>query len=203
MARINVLSGQVHGMVDWITSDHRELGMFLRTTPDRESTRCVLRGPEVERLLSNGAIQKGMLVTAHGAMSARCQRRHDDGSWMAEMLCQADRVVAESAVEGRMRGSLHVNLKGVVMYWEPSTLQMKTYFNPEPGVQEDKVTCSVHLRSWLVGMSESSRERFLSMVRVGREFTLSSLVQLTCYRTKTGDTVPSMMLLPTDFKLQS
>lgn len=203
MARLNVLSGQAHGMVDWITSDHREMGMFLRTSGDRESTRCVLHGPEVERLLSNGIVQKGMLVTAHGAMSARCQRRHDDGTWMAEMLCKADRIVAETATEGRMRGSLHVNLKAVVMYWDASTLLMKTYFNPEPNGQGERITCSVHLRAWLSGMSDTGRARFLSMVRVGREFTLSSLVQLSCYRTKTGDTVPSMMLLPTDFRLQS
>lgn len=203
MARVNVLSGQVHGMVDWITSDHRELGMFLRTGAERESTRCVLHGPEVERLLSNGVVQKGMLATAHGSMSARCQRRHDDGSWMVEALCRADRIVAEPAKEGRIGGSVHVNLKGVVMFWDASTHQLKTYFNPEPGVQEERVTCSIHMKPWLAGMSEVGRSRLLSMMRVGREFTTSSLLQLNSYRTKTGDTVPSMMLLPTDFRLQS
>ncbi len=202
MSRLNVLSGQVHGKVDWVTSDGREFGMFLRSSADRDATRLVLNGPEVERMLANGIVQKGMQVTAYGELSARCQKRNDDGTWMAEVLCGATRVVAETAREGRLRGSIHANLKGVAMYWDAASMQLKTYFNAAPGASTGGMTCSVHMKMWLAGMSEASKEKFLATMRVGREFTVSALVETSCYRTRTGETVPSLMLLPTDFRLQ-
>lgn len=202
MSRLNVLSGQIHGKVDWITQGGREIGMFLRTS-DRDSTRCVLRGPEVERLLSNGLVQKGSMVTAYGDLSARCMQRNDDGSWMAEVLCTAARVVAETALEGRVRGSIYANLKGVVMHWDLSNLQVKTFFNPKDTGCPEQVTCSIYLRNWLGGMSEEGQQRFKAMIRSGREFTSSALVEVSSYRSiKDGAQIPSLMLLPTDFKLQ-
>lgn len=201
MSRVNVLSGQVYGKVDWVTSDGREFGMYLRSS-EREATRCVLHGPEVERMLANGVVQKGMMVTAYGEFSARCQKRHDDGTWMAEVLCNPSRVVAETAREGRLRGAIYANLKGVVMHWDADSLQLKTYFNPEPGVRTERLTCSVHMKSWTAGMTAEGKERFTATMRTGREFTVSALVETSCYRSKTGDQVASLMLLPTDFRLQ-
>lgn len=202
MSRVNVLSGQVYGKVDWVTADGREFGMFLRSSAEREATRCVLHGPEVERMLANGIVQKGMMVTAHGEISARCQKRADDGTWMAEVLCSPSRVVAETAREGRLRGAIYANLKGVAMHWDATTMQLKTYFNPEPGGRTDRLTCSIHMKPWLSGMSEVGLERFKDSMRVGREFTVSALIETSCYRTRTGETVASLLLLPTDFRLQ-
>ncbi len=201
MSRVNVLSGQVYGKVDWVTSDGREFGMYLRSS-EREATRCVLHGPEVERMLSNGVVQKGMMVTAYGEFSARCQKRHDDGTWMAEVLCNPSRVVAETSREGRLRGAIYANLKGVVMHWDAESLQLKTYFNPEPGVRTERLTCSVHMKSWTAGMTAEGKERFKATMRTGREFTVSALVETSCYRSKTGEQIASLMLLPTDFRLQ-
>lgn len=200
MFRTNVLSGQVYGKVDWVTSDGREFGMFLRTS-ERDSTRCVMRGPEVERMLANGIVQKGMMATAYGDLSARCLKRHSDGTDMVEVLCGALRVVAESTIEGRLRGSLYANLKGVVMFWDPKTYQLKTFLNPEPG-RPEHVTCSVHVKAWLAAMPPESRERFIASLRSGREFTTSARVEASTYVNKGGVRVPTLMLLPTDFKLQ-
>lgn len=201
MSRVNVLSGQVYGKVDWVTADGREFGMFLRSS-ERDATRCVMHGPEVERMLANGVVQKGMMVTAYGEFSARCQKRNDDGTWMAEVLCNPTRVVAETAREGRIRGAIYANLKGVAMHWDVNTLQLKTYFNPEEGVRTDRLTCSVHMKPWLAGMTAEGQERFKTAMRVGREFTVAALVEASCYRTKAGETVASLLLLPTDFRLQ-
>jgi len=201
MSRVNVLSGQVYGKVDWVTADGREFGMFLRSS-EREVTRCVLHGPEVERMLANGIVQKGMMFTAHGDFSARCQKRNDDGTWMAEVLCNPTRVVAETSREGRIRGAIYANLKGVAMHWDSATLQLKTYFNPEVGVRTDRLTCSIHMKPWLAGMTPEGQERFKAAMRVGREFTVAALVEASCYRTKVGDTVASLLLLATDFRLQ-
>lgn len=201
MSRVNVLSGQVYGKVDWVTADGREFGMFLRSS-ERDATRCVMQGPEVERMLANGVVQKGMMVTAYGEFSARCQKRNDDGTWMAEVLCNPTRVVAETAREGRIRGAIYANLKGVAMHWDVNTLQLKTYFNPEEGVRTDRLTCSIHMKPWLAGMTPEGQERFKAAMRVGREFTVAALVEASCYRTKAGETVASLLLLPTDFRLQ-
>lgn len=201
MSRVNVLSGQVYGKVDWVTADGREFGMFLRSS-EREATRCVMHGPEVERMLANNVVQKGMMVTAYGEFSARCQKRNDDGTWMAEVLCSANRVVAESGREARIRGAIYANLKAVAMHWDADTLQLKTYFNPEPGVRTDRLTCSIHMKSWMAGMSAESQERFKATMRIGREFTVSALVEASSYRTKAGEQVATLLLLPTDFRLQ-
>jgi hypothetical protein len=201
MSRINVLSGQVYGKVDWVTADGREFGMFLRSS-ERDATRCVLHGPEVERMLANGIVQKGMMVTAYGEFSARCQKRNDDGTWMAEVMCNPNKVVAETGREGRLRGAIYANLKAVAMHWDADTMQLKTYFNPEPGVRTDRLTCSVHMKTWMAGMSAESQERFKANMRVGREFTVSALVETSCYKARTGEHVASLLLLPTDFRLQ-
>lgn len=202
MSRVNVLSGQVYGKVDWVTTDGREFGMFLRTS-ERLSTRCVMRGPEVERMLSNGIVQKGMMVTAHGEMTARCLQRKDDGTYMAEVIIEAARVVAEAPREGRLRGAIYANLKGVAMHWDPTTLQLKTFFNyNKPGLPE-RLTCSLHMKAWLDGMTDDGQARFRATMKTGREFVASALVEVTHYKSKEGVYVPTLLLLPTDFKLQA
>lgn len=201
MARANVLSGQVHGKLDWVNMGEREAGMFLKTS-DRDTTRCVLRGPELESMLSNGLLQKGMMVTAYGGLSARCVQRMDDGSWMNEVLVDAARIVAEPARETRSRGSVYANIKGVVHHWDENTLQMKTFLNPgEHGIKE-KATISLHMKPWIGGMSEDGRASFKKMLGRGREFTASALVEASSYRSREGEQVALLMLLPVDFRLQ-
>lgn len=201
MSRLNVLSCQVHGTVDWITQDGREFGMYLRGSSN-ESARCVVRGREAERLIASGVVQKGMLATAFGELSARCMQRHDNGLWMAETLCTAARLVVETPRESRIRGAMNANLKGVVMHWDPNTLQLKTFFNPTPNGSQERFTCSLHMRPWVGGMSPEGQERFKAMMRTGREFTMSALVEASCYKNKEGEQVASLLLLPTDFRLQ-
>jgi len=201
MSRANVLSGQVFGKVDWVTSDSREFGMFVRTS-QRESSRVVVSGPEAERLLANGVIQKGMMAEAHGTFYARAQKRHDTGAYMGELVCDAQSVLAEAHRDDRFRSSIYGNMKAVVMYWDPSSAQLKTFFNyTEPG-RPKQMTCSLHMKSWLDGMSAESQERFKASLRVGREFTAQALIEVSCYRNRDGDHVPSLMLLPTHFSLQ-
>lgn len=201
MARANVLSCQVYGKLDWVNMGEREVGMFVKTS-DRESTRCVLRGPEVERMLANGLLQKGMMVTAHGVLSARCMKRMDDGAWMSEVLCDASRIAAEPAREGRLRGSIYANVKGVVLHWDPNTLQLKTFLNPGELGCKEKATVSLHMTPWVNGMSAEGKERFKAMMKTGREFTASAIVEVSCYRSREGEQVPLLLLLPTDFRLQ-
>ena len=202
MSRLSVLSGQVFGKVDWVTADGHEIGMFLKTS-DREANRCVIGGPEVKRMVANNIVQKGMMVTAHGEFHARSFQRRDDNTNVGELICTAQRIVAEAPREGRLRGAIYANMKGVVMYWDATTMQLKTFFNyTEPGMPK-QVTVSVHMRNWLAGMAPDSQQRFKESIRAGREFVTSALLEVSCYRSaKDGLYVPSLMLLPTDFKLQ-
>jgi hypothetical protein len=200
MSRLSVLSGQVFGKVDWVTADGKELGMFIKTS-DRDSNRVVLQGPEVEQMVKNNLVQKGMMVTAHGEYRARVFTRKADNTHTAELLCIAQRVVAEPPRENRMRGVIYSLLKSVVMYWDPRALQLKTYFNyDEPGVAS-QVTCSLSLQSWLGELAPESRERFVAAMRAGREFVASNVTELSVYESQ-GQLVPMLKLLPTDFKLQ-
>lgn len=201
MLRASVLSGQVYGKVDWITADGRELGMFLRTS-EREATRCVVRGPEVEAMLANRIVQKGMMVTAFGEFSARIQRRTDDNSVMPELLCTAAKVVAESPREMRLRGSIHANLKGVVMYWDAQRNQIKTFLNAGELGRTEQVTCNVHLTTWMRGLSPEGKERLVAAITKGREYTLSALAEVSYYRDSAGNLIPTLSLLPLDFRLQ-
>lgn len=201
MSRLSVLSGQIFGKVDWVTADGREIGMFLKTS-DRDSSRCVLCGAEVERMVANNIVQKGMMVTAHGEFHARSFQRRDDGTNVGELVCKAQRIVAEAPREGRLRGAIYANMKGVVMYWDPTTMQLKTFFNyTDPGMPK-QVTCSIHMRNWVAGMLPDNQQRFKESIRVGREFVTAAMLEVSCYRTRDGLVVPSLMLLPTDFKLQ-
>jgi hypothetical protein len=203
MARTaNVLSSQVYGKLDWVSMGEREVGMFLKTS-ERKSTRVVLRGPEVERMLANGLLQKGMMVTAHGGLSARCMQRKDDNSWMAELLVDAARIAAEPAREGRLRGSVYVCVKGIVLNWNPNTFHILTYMNPGEFGCKERSTVSLFMQKWVIGMSKEGQSRFLSNLYEGREFTSVCLAEVSCYQaTKTGIHVPVIELLPTDFKLQ-
>jgi len=201
MLKKNVLSGQVYGKVDWVTANGQEIGMFLRTYEQRAPVRCGLRGAEVERMLGNQLLQKGMMVTAQGEYSARCFQRKDNNLWVSEVLCTAHRIVAESSIEHRLKGSIYANLKGVIMHWDDSNQTLKTYLNPEPG-RPETVTCSILIKNWLNTMRPEGRERFIGALRKGREFTTSALIEASNYKGRDNVQVPSLMLLPLDFKLQ-
>lgn len=196
----NVLSGQVYGTVDWVTTDGREFGMFMKTS-ERPAFRCVLRGSEVERMLANNTVQKGMVVTAFGEFFARCLIRQSDNTPMPELVCEAARVVPEPPAQARFRGSVGAFLKGVVMHWDPATLQLKTFFNyKQPGMPE-RVTCSIHMKSWVDGMTPEGLQSFKASIRNGRVFTTAAMVEISSYRSKEGLLVPILQLLPTNFAL--
>jgi hypothetical protein len=201
MSRLSVLSGQVFGKVDWVTADGREIGMFLKTS-DREASRCVLVGQDVERMVANNIVQKGMMVTAHGEFHARSFTRRDDGKDVGEVVCKAQRIVAEAPREGRLRSAIYANMKGVVMHWDANTMQLKTFFNYTEPDKPKQVTCSLHMRNWLAGMTPDGQKHFKDAMRVGREFVAATMLEVSCYRNREGVVIPSLMLLPTDFKLQ-
>lgn len=89
------------------------------------------------------------------------------------------------------------------MNWDPNFLQVKSYFNAGEDGRTEQFTVSLALKSWLDGMSQDGRQRFLSSMKKGREFTSASLVDVSCYKSNAGVLTPSLMLLPTDFRLQS
>lgn len=202
MSRVNVLSGQVHGTVDWISADGRELGMFLRSSPEKETMRCVCYGPEVERMIANKLVQKGMLATAFGEMTGRLFRRKDNDAVVAEAMCNATKLVIETSRTGRARGALYANLKGVAMHWDDRTCLLRTYFNEDETPGGNSVTCSIQLKSWVSGLREEARTRFMESLKPGREFTTAALLEPSSYKKKTGEVTVALMLLPTDFRLQ-
>lgn len=202
--KLNVLSGQAFGKVDWVTQDGRELGMFLKLST-RDRTRVVLRGKEVERVIGNHLVQKGQMVTAHGELSARCMQRKDDASWMSEVLLTASKVHVEKPdqeKEVRLGGSLYANLKGVILHWDPKTMQLKTFLNKTDPGRTEQVTVSMHMTPWINGMSAEKREKFMDSLKSGREFTTSACTEVDSYQPRNGERTPVLLLLPTDFRLQ-
>lgn len=205
LARKNLIAGMIYGKVDWIDQKEGEIGLYLRPTDrdqDQPATRCVLRGAEVNNLLANRLVQKGMTVTAHGTFTARAFARRDTGEYMAELICEAAKLLVEKTRELRFRGAVNANIKGVVMSWDPGYHQVKTFFNAGEDGLANSFTCSIALKNWLTGLGADSRERVMANIRAGREYTSAAMVDVSCYRNKDGVTIPSLLLLPTDFKLQ-
>jgi hypothetical protein len=58
------------------------------------------------------------------------------------------------------------------------------------------------MRNWLAGMTPDGQKHFKDAMRVGREFVAATMLEVSCYRNREGVVIPSLMLLPTDFKLQ-
>lgn len=202
MRKQNLLTGQIHGQVDWISNDGREAGIMLRTSQDTV-TRCVFIGDEVERMLLNNVLQEGMMVTGSGVIQARCiNKRLTDGTPQAEVLCRAEQLLAETAPKVRVAGAINVILKGVVMYWDANLAQLKTFFNPEDTGLPTKMVGSIMMRNWLNAMQPASRERFVSALRAGREFTMAGVTQVGGYYDKDGTGIPVLTMLPFNFKLQ-
>ena len=202
MSRVSVLTGQLYGKLDWVSNDTREVGMFIRTSGNT-STRCVLRGETVENMLKTGHVREGMMATGSGSVYARClSRRASNGTVQSELVCDIDRLIAEDSTPVRVRGSIYANLKGVVMYWNAETGQAKTFFNFDVPGKPEKLACSIYLKHWVAGMGHVGRSRFLAAMRVGREFTLSGVVETQGYADRNGNGVPVLSILPLDFKLQ-
>lgn len=195
MARQNSISGMIYGVVDWVTDDKRELGMYLRSS--ERQTQYVLHGAEVERMLANGAVKKGQEVTASGIFSARSTQKK--GTLVAEVTCAASNLVVESPREHRPQGVASVNMKGVALYWDPVTMMLKTFFNYSA---TERVACSIHMRPWVDGLRPESREVFKTSLHKGKEFTLSASVEADRYVSKEGLEVPVLRLLPFTFRLQ-
>lgn len=202
MSRLSVLTGQFYGKLDWVSNNAPEVGMYIRTSRNT-STRCVLRGPTVETMLTKGLAREGMMATASGTVFARCiNRKMNNGDVNSEVVCDTDRLVTEDSTPVRVRGSIHANLKGVLMYWNAETYHAKTFFNFEIPGKPEKLVCSIFLGNWVDSMGPVSRGRFLAAMRVGREFTLSGVAESRGYADRNGSDVPVLSILPLDFKLQ-
>lgn len=197
MADNNILlTGTVDGTVDWVTQDGQEIGLFIQG--QARQTRCVVRGPSVARLVSQQHLSKGQGVSASGRLAARCARIN--GAEVAEAVCDADWVLTRERVQ-RVQGVLYATLRGVVMYWDERTLQLKTFLNyTEPGMPK-QVTCSVFMNKWLAGLQPDKRETLKAAIRKGREFMAPSKVATDQYASTSNGLVPVLQLLPMDFHL--
>lgn len=203
--RRNVISGMFFGKVDWVDNKEQVVGMYLRPhdVDSPNLTRCVVRGPVVAAAIANKSIHKGMALTAHGEISAKAFIRRDSGEPQAELICTAAKLFSETSLEPRYKGAIYINIKGVIMNFSNEYNRLKTFFNAGEEDRTEQFTASLSLNPWIQNMSPVARERFLSGVRVGREYTSSSLAEVSCYRDRGGVLRPTILLLPTDFKLQS
>lgn len=201
---ISLIRGQIYGKVDWVSDDRREVGLYIRSN-NTKTTRCVIVGKVVQDMLSSpGALEAGMMVTVNGTISCRCTNSKAPSSeaLRAELVCIAESVAAESSFPIRVRGSIHVLMKGVVMHWEPSVCAMKTFLNFENEVYlPKKLVTSIALRNWVAGMGSRSA-KFMKSMRTGREYTLAGLADASVYKDRDGNIVPVIQVLPVDFRLQ-
>lgn len=200
---ISLIQGQIYGKVDWVSSDRREAGLYIRTN-DSKTTRCVLVGPLVQDMLAtHGVLEPGLMVTVIGLLSSRCAnpKAAPSEALRAEMVCVAEKVTAERSFPVRVRGSIHVLMKGVIMHWEPNVCGVKTFLNTENDVYlPKKLVISIALRTWVAGLQNT--DRFMKAMRSGREYTLAGLADASVYRASDGCIVPIVQVLPVDFKLQ-
>ena len=193
MSRAIVVSGQVFGVVDWVTASNDEIGMFLPST--KGQTRVILTGNAVRQQISNGIVRKGMTVTALGSLGARCVQQQ--AGPVPEVVCHAVHLVAEPPHAARTKGIAYALVKGVAMVWDPEKLVIKV-FVPQPGGQ---MVCSMTMHKWVDGLPTDSKPSFMAAMRLGREFTAAALLETDSYEGKEGQ-VPVLKLLPTDFRLQ-
>lgn len=197
--RGHLLSVQIHGRIDWINLEQGLAGMYLRTS-SRGQTKCVLMGPSVKDLLDSHALGNGMIVSAFGQLSARLVTQNGEPG--PQVLCRVDRLLAEPPLHKPPPGALYANVKGAVMHWDPVHRQIKTYLNKGEHGQEEQVTCTVYLQRWLAKMPPQSAANLEAMIRVGREYTLTGMIEAGCYTGKSGIAQPSLALSPLDFRMQ-
>jgi len=199
---LNVLSGQVYGKVDWVSQNKREVGMYIHSSSGK-TTRCVVTGPEMHGRLANNVLAKGMMLTAFGEVYARTFHRKENNTYEGELVCLASRIIPEDASrEGRVRGSIACTLKGVVMYWNPALMQVKSFLNFKEEGLPSQMTCSLYLGNWIKAMPEQTRTNFLSSLRAGREYNAMCMAEAAVYRSREGSLVPCLHMLPVDFRLQ-
>jgi len=199
---LNVLSGQVYGKVDWISQDKREVGMYIHSSSGK-TTRCIVLGSEIQGLLANNMLTKGSMLTAFGEIYGRVFHRKRNDTQEGELVCCASRIVPEVVpIHNRVRGSIACTLKGVIMYWNPAQMQLKSFLNYEEETMPAQLTCSIYLRHWINSMADQSRANFLASLRNGREYTAVCFTEAGVYQGKDGKPVPCLHMLPMDFRLQ-
>jgi hypothetical protein len=199
---VKMVSGQVYGRIDWVTSNKKEVGMFLRSF-NHKQTRCILVGPVIEQLASCGALMKGMLINAHGEFFARHFVRRETNEPEGELVCHAAGIASEPMRHGRLAGAIHAVLKGRVDYWDPRFHQIKTYLGVTPQSKTtNDFTCVVALDGLARRMPVESLEKTIQSLAEGKEFITSCLVQAYAYTDSRGRHVPALRLLPSNFTLQ-
>lgn len=200
MPRLCVLHGQISGTVDWVTSDGREVGIFLKQGMVSGQVRCVLVGSEVERKVSNGLIAKGREFVAGGEINARV-RRGADGNLVSELVCIARAFEMDEARSMRSASYGHTMFKGVVMHWGAETKQLKSFINSTTPGAAPKLTLTTSLTKWLKTMTPEQGLALLAKIGVGREFAASGTVQPGYYLDKAGALVPTLTLYAGDVQL--
>lgn len=205
MFRESMLTGQVHGHLDWVNHSNTEIGIYVRTNPrageEPKSHRVVAAGPKIVSLLKQGVLQKGMMVTVAGEAYGRYYLSRE-GTPVPEYVIVADRVLAETPLEIRFRSSIYTTVKSVVKWWDPDSRMVRTYLNFDKPGYPSQLSCSFYLGRFVASLSEQSQQNFLKSVEKGREFVALCMTDIGYYTSREGETVPQLMLLPLDFKLQ-
>lgn len=199
---LNVLSGQIHGQVDWIAREGDEVGAYLHT-PGQIAVRAVLVGDDIRHLTANQVVQRGMRFTACGELMARSRVGVTaPDQTIDEVLCNATRVLFETVNDRRIPGSVHALFKGCVMHWDPKFEAIKAYINFDSPLLAPSMTVSVRLKNWLAGLSPEGRLALMAKMAPGREFTCSGLAGVSSYQGRAGQgLIPSINMTPADFIL--
>lgn len=194
-------AGQVYGQIVHVDTQNNEIVLFIKKS-DNETLRCCVVGPVVKKLIEEKKLSTRNTVSASGEYYVRS--RGLANALDVELVLTAHYMRAEPKPVVRVRGSCHINMKGVVMYWDTKTYQMKTFANYSKPGMPPKMVASIFMRHWVDNMSEGGRHRFIeSMKKPGREFTVTGTTKISAYKDKNGVVVPVLLVLPLDFCLQS
>lgn len=201
-----LITGQVHGTIDWITKDRGEVGMFIKGRTGG-SVRHVLRGQEIVALLSNNVLSKGMMLTAYGEVLARAFNRAKDAEIVGEVVMHTQKVIAEPATTRRVGGASYLTVKGVISSYDHKWEQIRMIINPT-AVQKDAfgltTSCLVNvpMGSWFKTLSLDKANTLRSLLVAGREFCAATSAEASAYVHREKGLTPILSLFPLGFRLQ-
>lgn len=171
MARIAVINGHVLGTVDWISDDQREAGLYLKSVSGVQS-RCVLVGPEVEKLTTNGKLKTGHCVTGFGELSAR--KVFFKGDEVAELVCYPLDVIVEPPGYGHSSNHAQALLKGPMMHWCAKMMQAKIFINRDDCADRpSKLTILPQLTNWMRLKDPAAKANLIQVMQAGRQISVA------------------------------
>lgn len=194
-----LISVQAFGKVDWITPDLKEAGLFLRDNKGN-NIRCIIAGDEISELAEKGLLLKGCFITAYGELSGRSFHRKNAPNPEGEVVCIANKVVVEPVANGRVRGAVYANVKGVAKIWDSKDVILKTFIKSF-GTKEAELPVSIFMNTWVNQLADG-KLLFLKSLAVGREFTCSGSVSVSAFKDKNQEIRTSIQITPLDFRLQ-